>query len=163
MSGAAAITWQRDERGAIAGGAGEQHRDPAGVQRQAAASHRVASHINYNLFQSRIRRELEGADDPPGRRQRPIGERVVDPAAIAPVVHEARPAERSQVMRDERLTERGALHQVGNTLLAGGQQLEEEQSRFIAQGAKAEGGHGTSADDRIEFWHARSISISMHA
>ena len=78
-------------------------------------------------------------------REGTVGEVVEHPASVSPGDDESRVAERAEVVRDEGLAEASQLHQFGDASLGVDHEFEEPEPRFIAEGAKSQGGNGSGA------------------
>src|SRR5689334_6374998 len=100
--------------------------------------------INYRSCDD-VRDALQVDDRPAGRGEPRLGERIEDPPPVAPVVHEPRVAQRPQVVRDERLPEPRGVHEVGDALLAGREELEQQQARLVTERPEAQRGDGAGA------------------
>ena len=76
-------------------------------------------------------------------RERRLIRAVINPPSHSASGDKSGQAERAEVVRDERLSEAGSFHQLADAELAVDEDLEEPESRFIAEGTKAGCSDGT--------------------
>src|SRR5471030_3117425 len=103
----------------------------------------------------RLRHQLEELHRLARGRERRLDDGIVHPPPFSAVHHQSGLAQDAQMMRDERLAQSSALHQIANAALAGNELLEHAQARFVAEGAESERCDGAGAG--VDGWHPANI------